>query len=96
VAEAEVQNNALSGVLMSSLNVELVYILLESITTFSKRTSNLSENQTSIITQMKNDAAAGNKYQNTVVTSLDESAANLDEQVKIEQAVERVLTLHEI
>ena len=35
--EIEIQSNALSSFLQSSLNVELVYILLESITTFSKK-----------------------------------------------------------
>lgn len=35
--EKQVQNDALSSFLSSSLNVELVYILLSSITTFSKK-----------------------------------------------------------
>lgn len=39
-AEMELQTNALSSFLSSSLNVELVYILLESITTFSKKSQN--------------------------------------------------------
>lgn len=39
-AEIEIRTNALSSFLSSSLNVELVYILLESITTFSKKSQN--------------------------------------------------------
>jgi hypothetical protein len=35
--EKQIENDALSSFLSSSLNVELVYILLSSITTFSKR-----------------------------------------------------------
>jgi len=35
--ERRIENDALSSFLSSSLNVELVYILLSSITTFSKR-----------------------------------------------------------
>ena len=35
--EKQIENDALSSFLSSSLNVELVYILLNSITTFSKR-----------------------------------------------------------
>jgi hypothetical protein len=36
----ELQSNVLSSFLSSSLNVELVYILLESISTFSKKQDN--------------------------------------------------------
>lgn len=35
--ERQVQNDALSSFLSSSLNVELVYILLQSITTFNRK-----------------------------------------------------------
>lgn len=61
-AEMEVQNNALSGFLSSSLNVELVYILLESITTFSRKTSNNQSEDNSIITQTRNTFAANQVY----------------------------------
>lgn len=61
-AEREVQNNALSGFLSSSLNVELVYILLESITTFSKKTSNNQSEDNAIITQSRNTFAANSVY----------------------------------
>lgn len=37
--EKQIENDALSSFLSSSLNVELVFILLSSITTFSKRSS---------------------------------------------------------
>lgn len=42
--ELEVQTNVLSSFLQSSLNVELVYILLESITTFSKKSKESDSN----------------------------------------------------
>lgn len=71
-AEIEIQTNALSSFLSSSLNVELVYILLESITTFSKKSQN--ENDKAFLVQMKNDAAKGNKLTTAVVTPIDMSA----------------------
>lgn len=82
-AEMEVQNNALSGFLSSSLNVELVYILLESITTFSKKTSGLTQNENSIVTQTKNEAAAGDNYMTAVVEPIDEKG-DLNAQIRLQ------------
>lgn len=87
------QNIPLSGFLSSSLNVELVYILLESITTFSKLTS--QQRRTGIITQKRNEAALGNKLEDAFVTPLDESK-NLVGQVMEQKDIYRVLTLHEV
>ena len=54
--EKRVANDALSSFLSSSLNVELVYVLLSSITTFSKRAHNAKDDP-SLIVQARNDAA---------------------------------------
>jgi hypothetical protein len=53
----ELFNVPLSNFISSSLNVELVYILLESITTFSKLTS--VQSRTGIVTRIKNKNALG-------------------------------------
>lgn len=53
----ELFNVPLSNFITSSLNVELVYILLESITTFSKLTS--VQSRTGIVTRIKNKNALG-------------------------------------
>lgn len=42
--EKQIENDTLSSFLSSSLNVELVFILLNSITTFSQRSNKLSDN----------------------------------------------------
>jgi hypothetical protein len=55
-AEIELQSNALSTFLQSSLNVELVYILLESITTFNKRSA-IDENDVQFVVQEINPMA---------------------------------------
>ena len=54
--EKRVANDALSSFLSSSLNVELVYILLSSITTFSKRAGQTKEDP-SLLVESRNDAA---------------------------------------
>lgn len=56
--DRQVQYDALSSFLSSSLNVELVYILLQSITTFNKKnTQNFIENQSGIsIAELNLDA----------------------------------------
>ena len=54
--EKRVANDALSSFLSSSLNVELVYILLSSITTFSKRAGQTKDDP-SLLVESKNDAA---------------------------------------
>lgn len=57
--EMEIQTNALSSFLSSSLNVELVYTLLESITTFSKKSNNAEDN--AFLIQEKNEASRFDK-----------------------------------
>jgi len=54
--EKLVANDALSSFLSSSLNVELVYILLSSITTFSKRAGQTKDDP-SLLVESRNDAA---------------------------------------
>lgn len=67
--EMELKTNALSSFLSSSLNVELVYTLLESITTFSKKSSNAEDN--AFLIQEKNHASRINKLQTANIIPID-------------------------
>ena len=70
----ELQSNVLSSFLSSSLNVELVYILLESISTFSKKPDN--ENDKAFVVQIKNNAAKDKKLSIAVVEPINEFASS--------------------
>ena len=70
----ELQSNVLSSFLSSSLNVELVYILLESISTFSKKQDN--ENDKAFVVQIKNNAAKDKKLSIAVVEPINEFASS--------------------
>ena len=70
----ELQSNVLSSFLSSSLNVELVHILLESISTFSKKQDN--ENDKAFVVQIKNNAAKDKKLSIAVVEPINEFASS--------------------
>lgn len=70
----ELQSNVLSSFLSSSLNVELVYILLESISTFSKKQDN--ENDKAFVVQIKNNVAKDKKLSIAVVEPINEFATS--------------------
>lgn len=94
--EMELKTNALSSFLSSSLNVELVYTLLESITTFSKKSSNAEDN--AFLIQEKNQASKVNKLQqaNIIPIDVNTSEERLSQQIKDQLNVMRTLTLNQI
>lgn len=90
------QNDALSSFLSSSLNVELVFILLSSITTFSKKKDEDSSDK-SMLVQIRNEAAR-QKLQNATVIPINfqTSQDSIEATVQIQRRIERTLVLSQI
>ena len=90
------QNDALSSFLSSSLNVELVFILLSSITTFSKKKDEDSSDK-SMLVHIRNEAAR-QKLQNATVIPINfqTSQDSIDATVQIQRRIERTLVLSQI
>ena len=89
-----IEKDALSSFLSSSLNIELVYVLLQSITTFSKPKQSLE-----IKVLSRNEAAPKEKrIQTDVVTPivLNTSKEHLKQQVSQQKDIYRELSLKQI
>jgi hypothetical protein len=69
-----IEDNALSSFLSSSLNVELVYTLLESITTFLKKSDN--QDALGFVIREKNKAAKSKAWQPAAITPIDLTASD--------------------
>ena len=69
--ERRVENDALSSFLSSSLNVELVYILLSSITTFSKRSGKQVNEDKDFYTEAVFAKNQGKSYMNPKLEPID-------------------------
>ena len=80
--ERQVQHDALSSFLSTSLNVELVYILLQSITTFSKK-SHPSDNRDTIIVEMSVSGPEDQPKSSGKIVPIDLEGKDLDEQIKV-------------
>jgi hypothetical protein len=92
--EKQIENDALSSFLSSSLNVELVYILLNSITTFSKRSGkNLLNDDPNFYSEaVFTDGTQ--TYMNPKLQPIDFESKTLAEDFKLQQAVQRTLIMH--
>ena len=87
--ERQIENDALSSFLSSSLNVELVYILLNSITTFSKRSGKQVNEDKDFYTEAVFSSNSKKSYMNPKLEPIDFNApaAELLESFELQSAV---------
>ena len=90
-----VQKEALSGFLSSSLNVELVYTILESVTTFVRKDD---VNELNFTVEQFNRAAKGKQKTRANIVPIDMSAdiGHMTEQVQNQKDITRTLHMSQI